>query len=348
MTNMTDISVSSPQSALNWLKFRLAPYRFIAFFTLGLWLTGQLLHLTVPGLPQKIMTDLVERKQAVLTLFLLTAIIARILYRALTDKPESPLRALCEDVTDRDRLLNILVTLGIYFIFMAFFVELKSAMPMIVPFQWDASFARADLWLHGGYYPHEWLSFLLETPMLLSFINILYHLWFFIMWAGLFFAAVQKHHSPLRGQFLNSFFAVWIIAGLITAYGFSSAGPVYFSNLGLSPDPYAAFIERLHNINDHYYLPALEIQKLLWQANQLGEVAGISAFPSMHNAICAILTLAAFRLHRALGWFMLAFSFFIGIGSVILGWHYAVDAYAGWALGFLTWKLAAGRKVQLP
>ena len=60
--------------------------------------------------------------------------------------------------------------------------------------------------------------------------------------------------------------------------------------------------------------------------------------PSVHVASALLLTLIARR--RAGGaLFAAAFVFFIAIciGSVVLGWHYAVDAYAGIALALPLW-----------
>jgi len=67
---------------------------------------------------------------------------------------------------------------------------------------------------------------------------------------------------------------------------------------------------------------------------------GISAFPSMHNAQATLVALLAWRFGRLAGWVFTAYAVSIAIGSVWLGWHYAVDAYAGIALAILGWWLA--------
>ena len=345
---MSDLSLPARSGRLEWLTTQLAPYRWLVLLTIALAAVSESLSAAYPGLPQKLMGSGLERIRAVFVAFMVLAIISRVLWRAFTDKPERPLLALVSDISNPARLVHASMTFGLYFIFMALFVEMKSAMPHVAPFGWDKAFAQADLWLHGGRYPHEWLAFLTASPNLMSAINIVYHLWFFVMWAALFIAALQERHSPLRGQFLHAFFLIWVVGGLATAYGFSSAGPCYFSALGLTPDPYAGLMAQLQGHARIVYLPAMEVQGLLWQAPETGQVAGIAAFPSLHNAISLLLTLAAFRIHRSLGLAMAGFTGLIFIGSVTLGWHYALDAYAGWAIAFLLWKFAAGRKVQLP
>lgn len=345
---MSELSLARKSGRFDWLANQLAPYGWLALLALGLGLLTQGLHALYPNLPQKIMGEGLERLRVVFFSFLFLAILARILWRAFTDKPESPLRAMAEDIANPARLVNALATFGLYFIFMAQFVELKSAMPILAPFSWDMAFAKADLWLHGGRYPHEWLGFITASPVLMSFINVLYHLWFFVMWAALFIAALQERHSPLRGQFLNAFFLIWVVAGLATAYGFSSAGPCYFDHLGLGPSPYAGLMATLKAHAAVAFLPAMDVQQMLWQARETGQVAGIAAFPSLHNAVSLLLTLAAFRISRWLGLGMVAFTAAIFIGSITLGWHYAVDAYGGWAIALLLWKVTGRAKVQLP
>lgn len=96
---------------------------------------------------------------------------------------------------------------------------------------------------------------------------------------------------------------------------------------------------------------ALQTQDYLWQGyvtqvNGIG--SGISAMPSMHVSIAVLMALCTYRLNKTLGYFACAFAVIIQIGSVHLGWHYAVDGYfsvlstlaiwkaVGWALTSLT------------
>jgi hypothetical protein len=72
---------------------------------------------------------------------------------------------------------------------------------------------------------------------------------------------------------------------------------------------------------------------------------GISAMPSMHVAMSMLFALLAWNVHRLLGIAFTAFALAIAIGSVHLGWHYAVDGYASAIAMPLVW-LAAGRLVD--
>jgi TRAP-type C4-dicarboxylate transport system permease small subunit len=65
---------------------------------------------------------------------------------------------------------------------------------------------------------------------------------------------------------------------------------------------------------------------------------GISAMPSLHNAIAVLYALMAFRFGKIAGWIFTTYAIIIFIGSIHLGWHYAVDgifsAIGMWAI----WK----------
>ena len=67
---------------------------------------------------------------------------------------------------------------------------------------------------------------------------------------------------------------------------------------------------------------------------------GISAIPSVHNAMAVLFALVSFRMNRALGLAMSAFAAFIWVASVYLNWHYAVDGLAGGIGAIVLWKLS--------
>ena len=66
--------------------------------------------------------------------------------------------------------------------------------------------------------------------------------------------------------------------------------------------------------------------------------SGISAFPSVHLSMATLWTIVAFRMSARLGWAALVFLLVILVGSVALGWHYAIDGYASIVVTLLLWK----------
>lgn len=265
---------------------------------------------------------------------------------AMVERPERPTLALAREMkdflTDRARLLHGLPLVVSLSIVIECYTDLKFNIPALAPFSWDAALMEMDRVLHFGRHPWEWLQPLLGYAPVTFVINLAYNLWFIVMWAFWVMLAFARHASALRTQFFISFILLWAVGGSALAALFSSAGPCYYSALGLSPDPYLPLMEYLRGVHEMIPLWAVDTQTLLWSAHT-GEqniVGGISAMPSMHNASTLLFTLVAWQLDRRLGWTMIGYSVLIFLGSVHLGWHYAVDAYLGWAVAALAWWLA--------
>ncbi|TGV96166.1 phosphatase PAP2 family protein, partial [Mesorhizobium sp. M2E.F.Ca.ET.154.01.1.1] len=89
-----------------------------------------------------------------------------------------------------------------------------------------------------------------------------------------------------------------------------------------------------------YPIWALSTQDMLWggYTGATSGSIGISALPSMHVAMAGLFALYATRRSRLAGVLMWAFSGIIMIASVALGWHYALDGYAGALLSVAIWK----------
>ena len=66
--------------------------------------------------------------------------------------------------------------------------------------------------------------------------------------------------------------------------------------------------------------------------------SGISAMPSMHVSIAVLVALVSSQVSKKAGCIFWLFALIIQIGSVHLGWHYAIDGYMATALTVLIWK----------
>jgi hypothetical protein len=276
--------------------------------------------------------------------------IFRLIWLAAVERNPSPTRAFCasfgEFFGDARRMADGINAIAALMIFISGFAVLKGAIGIIAPFSWDAALADADRWLHFGRAPHEWLWPVLESPSAVFAINFAYNFWFVALIATMFTAALARNDTALQHQFFISFMLVWLLGGFFIATGFSSAGPCYFSRIGLGAE-YQPLMDALEYANQAYPIWALSTQNMLWSGftgASSGNI-GISAFPSMHVASAALFALYATRRSAYAGVIMWCFAAIVMLGSVALGWHYAVDGYAGALITVAIWK-AVGKALS--
>lgn len=275
---------------------------------------------------------------------LVLVLVWRLLHLTYVAKVPDRGLALREEVTgfltDRGRLANGLVATVLMATVLLTFAQLKSLIPMIQPFSWDQAFANLDRVLHFGVDPYVPLHALLGWDLSLTFFGGMYNLWLFLAYFTLFATCFLRPDSVVRMQFLLAFLLTWALGGNLFATVFSSAGPPYYALLGLG-DQFAPLFDRLADHAEAGGLSVLETQRLLWTFYATPDsINAISAFPSMHVASTTLMAILGFSLARGLGWALAAFTLCIMLGSVLLGWHYAVDGYAGAAIAVLCWKLS--------
>ena len=148
-----------------------------------------------------------------------------------------------------------------------------------------------------------------------------------------------------RARYFLSFAAAWLLIGVVGAYAFASAGPCYADRFGFETAGW--FRPLMHRLANDYSsvggLGTIGWQDTLWAAyvgREYGFARGISAAPSMHNAICMLYVLALANARPLFRISAVAFAAVIFVGSVHLGWHYAVDGLLGFAGMIAIWKLA--------
>lgn len=277
-------------------------------------------------------------------LLMVVVIVVKFILLAVVEKPDRPTLALTRwgwhQLTREKRLYNLSHMLLMTGIFLLGFAVLKGAIAVLHPFSWDETLRDWDKALHFGFLPHEWLPFIMESPKWISFFNLFYNLWFFILLSSLIlagcFASRHSHHA----RYLVSFTMLWLVAGFFIATAFSSAGPCFFERAGFGDD-YSKMMVQLNVAAQTEAVWALATQNLLWDGfvgTRDGSV-GISAFPSLHVGTATLLALYAGSrnwLWGILGW---TFAIIIMIGSVVLAWHYAVDGYAGAFFAIIIWAL---------
>lgn len=243
-----------------------------------------------------------------------------------------------------ERLASIFTVFLLLTPFMDMFVGFKRAIPMIQPFAWDAALMRLDGLLHFGHQPWTLLQPILGVPAVTKAFDLLYYAWFPVKLILLLWVAWGPR-SRLRDQLLLSSFAIWIVLGTGLATLLSSAGPVYYGAVTGLADPFAPLMRYLHAVDSTYPLTALDVQSLLWSGYSSGRtqlVEGISAMPSLHVALPALFAFWGWRVDRRIGLALAVYTALIFVGSVHLGWHYAVDGYVAVVTAAMVWW-ACGR-----
>jgi hypothetical protein len=228
---------------------------------------------------------------------------------------------------------------------MSIFLLGKNLIPFIHPFSWDVPLAELDRLLHGGH-PWELLQPVLGHPRITQAISRIYLLWFVLLFGAWGVWALTSH--PERMRFLISYVLCWILLGNLAAAVFSSAGPVFYAEVTGDSETFGNLMRYLHTVDSQSPLPSMEIRDRLWRAylGSTGDMAsGISAMPSLHVAIVTLCAISGWYVNRLVGGLMTLFAIVIFIGSIHLGWHYAIDGYAS-ALATAAIWIAVGRLLR--
>lgn len=245
------------------------------------------------------------------------------------------------------RPLACLLTLLCLSVVLSSYTYMKSIIPDIQFYQYDALFYQWDKVLHAGMSPWKITHTIFAHPLATMVINFFYNLWFFVIWGMLVFFILYRHNPALRLRFFLSFITCWILLGCVFATLLSSAGPCFTELLNASHDEYAPLMQRLQDQNDwlqQNHFPsiwALNIQDVLWhqfETRDQGIGSGISAMPSMHVSMAVLLALAVSTLHRQWGILAWCYALMIQIGSVHLAWHYAIDGYVSALVTVIIWQ----------
>lgn len=263
-------------------------------------------------------------------------LVGRAAYVMIVMRPRHLARAIIEDLSSnfltQERLLHGLPILIVLPLFNSACTLMKTLIPALHPYDWDATLTRWDQTLHFGVAPWRILAPVMATPLMTNAANIVYCCWFFGL-AGLWFwQAFALRDRLLRMQFFIAYMACFIVLGNIAATMLASVGPCFHGRLIDGPDPYAPLMQYLHQVSLHSHVNiSVGLQNMLWNyyaSGGAGVGAGISAMPSMHVAGATLFALLGWRTNRFLG---IALSVNVGlilIATVFLGWHYAVDGYA--------------------
>jgi hypothetical protein len=257
------------------------------------------------------------------------------------------------DFLHPDRLMLALPIIVLWPVIASAFSYLKSVIPLMQPFYLDPLMHEWDRALHFGIDPWRLLQPLVGYTLITYVINLVYALWFLAFQAVLILQICATGDRRLRMQYLLTQALTWSLVGNLAAMLMSSAGPCFYGLLHAGPDPYGPLMAYLHDMparmsfavfGNDIQIPfgALVLQDMLWQgytSHDFGFGRGISAAPSMHVASTWLMWRLAWHVGGKARIFGSLFLAFIFVGSIHLGWHYALDGYLGMAFAWLLWRL---------
>jgi hypothetical protein len=246
---------------------------------------------------------------------------------------QQPLRRIRSDIRV-SRMVAILAAMVLAPITASAFTAAKSALPSAVPFYLDgplAGFERALFGVDPWRISHSVLGW--ATPA----IDRAYLTWLPVMLVAFNIVLLSKP-SELKTRSLITYLLMWPAVGTLGSYLFSSAGPIFYNTIFKG-----GFAELIPTLQREGATGTLAAYEHLWRAYSSHSVAlggGISAMPSMHIAMAFWLALTVRASFPKVQWAGWAYFALIWVGSVHLGWHYAIDGLAGTIGAALVWRAA--------
>lgn len=233
-----------------------------------------------------------------------------------------------------ERLLGIpFFVMGTVYTF-DIYAAFKQGIPVLATYGWDGRLAELDAVLHLWRDPWRWSHAVLGDAGT-RILDRVYGWWYVVLIASvpLFATWAPKR---VRARFFLTLTFVLMVGGSFLAVLFASGGPCYFGELAGDAARFGPLMARLEGTQ------ALATQARLWEVfttDAENLYGGISAMPSMHVAVVALLAVAGAGWNRWLGGVAGVYAVLIFLGSFHLGWHYAVDGYASALLVAGAWVL---------
>lgn len=213
---------------------------------------------------------------------------------------------------------------------------LKSSIYVINPKTWDAELYRLDQALHLGISPSLFFVALFDSPVAYRVIDFVYsRLYFYVqLFYPILFLTVGA--PRLRRSFATSYVLLFIF-GLLLYVLLPSWGPVF-----TYPEEFQNALQNMKAtvvVQNHLYQETAGLVK-----NPGGEriiqFGGIAAFPSLHIGLLMLFCFYCRPISKI--WFHMTVLFLIAmfVGSLVTGYHYLLDGYAGAILAGLVYLIA--------
>lgn len=251
----------------------------------------------------------------------------------------------------RDRLTSVLMPLFCFVLLITVYNLFKTLYLPSAGFWAGRYIARSERALLGGHDAWQLTHGVLASPWATQVIDLAYHGWFLPMVAGVALCSYVSPDSRIGGRYLTSYLLLWSVQGNLIAYLLPAAGPALHARMHPETGHFAALNAALHDQDMFLHahgavgLYSVEYQHglvALFGQQSVAIGGGISAMPSLHNGMAVLFACAAWSIGRRAGIAATLYAMLIWIGSIHLGWHYALDGIVACLLTVLTW-IGVGR-----
>jgi len=240
-----------------------------------------------------------------------------------------PLAPYVRAVRSRESILLWLrLWLACWLISFAYF-WVKVYVPLLHEGTFDSALWRIDRIVHLGFSPSEVAIGLLSGTPLVGWLDTWYSVWLAsIIWSLAFYAASED--LLLRRRVILSCVLLWI-AGATGYLLLPALGPVF-----VFEETWAGVRGSLPLAEQAQELLITNYQAVV--ASGAGRTAafdhrlGVGALPSLHVGFHVLFALWAWQHARVVRVVFVVMSVLTFAGSLLTGWHYAVDGYLGGAL----------------
>jgi len=212
----------------------------------------------------------------------------------------------------------------------------KSFIHLVNSRVWDRELFAVDRMLHFGHSPTIFLVTLLDDVWFLHFLDFYYSLFYAVMFLAVpaLLLAFLGHRGRVR--FTAALVLMWI-AGNVLYLVLPSWGPAFSDT--------ALVLQALQSMPRTVWVQTQlygELSSLVHAplAPRFAKFGSVAAFPSLHVAVVTLFALATRKLLPAGAALLLIAVVLMQVGSVVTGYHFMVDGYAGALLAVLGWVVA--------
>lgn len=219
---------------------------------------------------------------------------------------------------------------------LVFHFLLKSSIYLIHPRVWDAQLMQLDRWIHFGISPSLFFVELFKSVYFYRAVDIFYTMIYGII--AVLYPPIFVGILPGRPRdvFATAFVLVFIVGALLYM-AVPSWGPVFVESKEFEAS--LQYMPRTVRVQSQLYNETASLVR-----NPTGRrtivYGGAAAFPSLHVAILTLFSLVSRGISRT--WFKInvMIVLFMMLGSVVTGYHYLIDAYAGLLLGWGAYRIS--------